>query len=369
MFQFLNLNPEIFGIDINDLSIKLIKLKKKHKGFEIVSLNEVKIKPGVIKEGVIKDEDELARVIKQACASVKGKKLETKYVAVALPEEKSFSQVIQMPKMTEEELRLAVPFEAANYIPLPVDKVYVDFQPINAHQESSGHLDLLINVMPKTVIDSYVSCIKKAGLIPYILEVESQSIIRSLIKQGAPQEPLIVIDFGETKTSFIIFSGDFIKFTSSIPISSQQLTFAIAEALGISNQEAEALKIKNGLLETKKDKYNIKKIITPILKELAAQIQKYINFYHGHSFHEFAMADGKIEKIIISGGGSNLKKLPKFLSEELQMLVEIGNPTINILPQLKKQKHVISYEQSMSYTTALGLAIRGASSQEEKNHD
>ena len=107
MFKFLNLQPEIFGMGINDLSLRIVNLKKKRNGFNLVSFNEVMIKPGIVKEGVIQDVAALAKIIKFAYNTVKGKKLNTKYVAVSLPEEKSFSQVIQMPKMTTEELRSA----------------------------------------------------------------------------------------------------------------------------------------------------------------------------------------------------------------------------------------------------------------------
>ena len=155
MLKFLNLEPEIFAIDINDSSLKIIKLIKKRKGFSLVSFNDVKIKQGVIKEGIIQDKEALANIIKKACNTVKGKKLGTKYAIISLPEEKSFSQLIQMHKMTEEELKLALPFEAGNYIPLAIDNAYLDFQIINSPQDNLTHLDLLINAMPKSIIDNY----------------------------------------------------------------------------------------------------------------------------------------------------------------------------------------------------------------------
>src|SRR3989344_6746533 len=127
MLTFLNLQPEVFGIDVNDFSLRIVKLKKERGGFSIVSFNEIAIKPGIVKEGVIQDQEALAKSVMLACNSVKGRKLGTKYAVIALPEEKSFSQVIQMPAMTEKELASAVPFEAENYIPLTIDKVYLDF--------------------------------------------------------------------------------------------------------------------------------------------------------------------------------------------------------------------------------------------------
>ena len=359
MFKFLNIKPEIFGIDINDLSLRIIKLHKKGNSFKLVSFNDVDIAPGIVKEGVIQNEEALAKIIDTSYKTVKGKKLDTKYVVVSLPEEKSFSQVIQMPKMTETELRLALPYEAENYIPLPVDKVYMDFQPIDYHESNPNHVDLLINVMPKPIVDSYVSCFKKIGLIPCILEIESQSVVRAFTKNNEKMPPTIFIDFGETKTSLIIYAENSIRFTVTISISSSQFTQVISEKLGISFNEAENLKIKNGIENpTDKKGNNLFLILEPILKDLSGQVKKYIDFYKGHSSHEYFPLDGDIKKIILCGGGANLKGLTEFLSKEINVSVDLGNPFLNII---NEKNSIFPYKRALSFATAIGSALRGAS--------
>ena len=362
MLNFLNLQPEIFGIDVNDSSLKIVKLKKKHKGFVVVSVSEVDVNPGIIKEGVIQKEAELIEIIKKALASVKGKKLGTKYAVISLPEEKSFSQIIQMPRMTDAELRTAVPFEAENYIPLAIDKVYLDFQVIGDSKSIPNHMDLLINVMPKAIVDAYVSCFKKAGIKPYILEIESQAIARALIKANTQPSPLLIVDLGSANTSFIIFSGNSIRFTSSLPISSNQLTAVIADTLHISFAKAEELKIKKGLETKKGDKMpSITGAMDPILSDLAEQIKKYLVFYKDHVSSEHASLDGNIKKIMLCGGGANLKELPDFLSKKLRIAVEVGNPLTNVWVNKKANKNAISGPKAASFATAVGLALRGAS--------
>lgn len=365
MLTFLNLQPEIFGLDINDSSIKIAKIREKRRGvFHLVSLNEISIKPGIIKEGVILDREALVKNIKNAYRTVKGEKLNTNFVALSLPEERSFSQVIKMPKMTEEELKTAVPFEAENYIPLPIENVYLDFQKIDVHSQNEqvNHEDLLINVMPKNIIDSYLESSKQAGLSPCIMEVESQAIVRSLVSEKEKLMPTIFIDLGQDNTSFIIFSGGSIRFTSSLSIYSGQFTQAISEKLSISVDEAEKLKIQCGIVPGEEKKYNVKQCIDPILYGLINEIKKYINFYKGHVSHEYFYSDKKIEKIILSGGGAYLKGLIKFLSDELATPVEFGNPFTNvIIPKNGNLK--ITKEKALSFTTAIGLALRGAKNQ------
>ncbi|MBZ9578290.1 type IV pilus assembly protein PilM [Patescibacteria group bacterium] len=371
MFEFLTLKSEAFGLDISDLSLKIIKLKRKRKFLGLASFNKAEIKPGIIENIEIKDEEALANIIKEAISKVEGEKIKTKYVVASLPEEKAFLQVIQMPLMKEEELKKAVYFEAENYIPLPIEEVYLDFQIVKPIFNHLDHLDVLIAAMPKKIVDSYISCLKKAGLVPKVLEVESQAIARALIKNEVIPFPLLLIDLEATRTSFIMFSGYSLRFTASIPVSSQKFTGAISKVLKVDLKEAEKLKIKYGLREkhqlktensTKKEigRGKIFEAIAPLLRDLIEQIKTYLVYYRTHVHHEHLPVDAKeVEKIFLCGKGANLKGLSDFLSLELKIPVELGNPWVNILPEPLKEVPELPFETSLGYTTALGLALRG----------
>lgn len=355
MLEFFNLKPEAFGLDISDLSLKLVKLKRKKKGLALSSFIEIKMNPGIVEKGEIKDEDELARIIEEAISKVKGEKIKTKYVVASLPEEKAFLQVIQMPLMKREELEKSVYFEAENYIPLPIKEVYLDFQTIKPIVNHLDHFDVLIAALPRRIVDSYVSCLSKADLIPKVLEIESQAIARALIKNEVLPYPLLLIDLGAVRTSLIMFSGYSLRFTSSISFSGQKLTEAIANSLKVDLTEAEKLKIKNGIDEEK-----IFETIKPLLKDLVEEIKSYLIYYHTHIHHEHLPLDSKeIKKILLCGGGANLKGIADFLSSALKIQVELGNPWVNILPEPLREVPDLSYKESLRYTTALGLALRG----------
>ena len=359
--DFLTLKPEAFGLDISDLSIKTVHLAKKGTGFELISFGEMPIKEGTIRGGEIKNEKSLVAAIKQAMAEVKGKKIKTKNVIASLPEEKAFLQVIQMPRLPEEDLKSAIIYEAENYIPLPIEEVYLDAQIILPLKNHLDHYDVLIAALSKKTVDSYFSCIEKAGLKPLVLEIESLAIARALVKDGLAQSPLLLIDFGATRTSFIVFSGTTVRFTSSIPVSSQKLTEAIAHSLKIDLATAEKIKIKYGLeAKTKKESSEIFDALIPPLTDLVEQIKKHLSFYQSHVSHEHLSSDSMgIEKILLCGGGANLKGLVDFLSSEFGLSVELGNPLINILKEDTKVMLGLTFEKSLGYTTALGLALRG----------
>ena len=372
MLRFLTLKPEAFGIDISDLSLKIAKLKRKGNFFRLASFGEEKIKPGIIKNGEVKDEDKLAEAIKAAVRKVKGEKLQTNYLIASLPEEKSFLQIIKMPKMAEEDLRSAVIYEAENHIPVPIEQVYLDCQIVPPVLESSSHFNVLLAALPKKTVDPYLSSFKKAGLQPKILEIESLSIARAMIKDGIVDSPILLIDLGESRTSFIIFAGHSLSFTSSIAVSSMVFNEIIAKNLGVSLAEAEKLKIKYGLeerfeLKIKKEKTEVRKeqgkifeALVPALVDMIQQIKRHLDYYQKYGDRKQESSDNKkVAKILLCGGGANLKGLGELLALELKIPVQIGNPWVNILPEEQKETSGLSPEESLGYTTALGLALRG----------
>lgn len=354
--EFFTLKPEGFGLDISDLSLKLVKLKKIKNRYKIVKFGETTLPKGIIKRGEIKKVDSLAEAIKNFVKKIKG--LKTKYVVASLPEEKSFVQVIRLPRMSEKEAKQAVLFEAEHYIPFPLEKVYLDSQIVpSLRKDMKNQIEVLLVALPKATVDPYLLALKKANLIPLALEVESQAIARALIKNETSLLPYLLIDIGATRSTFVIFGGKSIRFTASIPISSTLFTKAIANTLKLDFQKAESLKIKYGLKNKTREGRAVFDALIPILTDLKEQIGRYLEFYHSHVAHDYLPENGSsIKKIILCGRGANLLGLREFLSEELKLPVELGNPLINL--SIAQKDSPISKEELLGYTVAIGLAKR-----------
>ena len=228
--SFLSLKKETFAIDISDSSIKIAKLGKKGKFFDLVSWNNVPIPKGLVVEGRITKEEELASRIKEAVFSAKGKKIKKQSAVVSLPERESFIQPLKMPKLSDEEMKTAVFFEAENYIPFSLDEVYIDFQKLlSAEGYLKNQERVLVAASPKKIVDSYISVFKKAGLTVSAMEPESLAICRALVWQEAAPYPVLIIDIEEDRSVFLIFSGHSLCFSNSIPVSGRSFTEAVAK--------------------------------------------------------------------------------------------------------------------------------------------
>lgn len=356
--DFLTLNPPAFGLDIGASSIKFVKFKKTKRGPTLHSYAQLELPDKLIEGGEVKDENTLAENLTKLIFQIKG----PKYAICSLPEEKGFLQIIQMPKMKSEELKKAVFFEAENYIPLPLEEIYLDFQEVPYLPEKSEHIDVLLVAFPKTTLDKYVVSLHKAGIQPLALELESLAVSRAVVPNEKSDTPILILDLGEKKTGLTIFSGSSVRLTASIAISGKSLSESVARELKIDQEEAEKVKIKYGI-SFKKHKIGqlVFEALIPALTGLAEEVKKYIDYYQTHEKHDHFKKTGQM-KLILCGGGANLKGLDTFLASTLKMPTSIAYPWINILPTPIQEVPSLKYQESIKYATAIGLALRGMQS-------
>jgi len=348
--------PTAFGLDLSDLSMKLALLKKNSGKISLASFGRQEVKEGIIESGVIKKEPELILLIKEAVAKAKGEKIKTKYCIVSLPETESYIRVIQLPKIKKEEIGEAIKWELEANIPVAISDVYYDWQIVSRQNSLSGHHEILIGALPKALVDPYLGVIKKAGLCPLAFEIESIATARSLVKERI-NESIMIVDMGAKRTSVIVYAGGAVCLTTSLAISNNLLIEDIAKALNIPLAKAKTAKFKIGL-DPAKEKGKVAQAMEPRLIELASEINKYLDYCRTTQLAK-DISGLQIAKIFLCGGGANLKGLTAFLSSQIKIKIEIGNPWINIFGDAPDKVPELAFDESLAYTTALGLALRG----------
>jgi len=337
-------NKKTFGLDISGRTVRLVALRRKGKKIIMTSRNEITLPLGVIENGEIKNINLFSDNIKKLIKNVKGENITTKSVISVLPETKTFIKVITISKQNEPITKKTVEQEAKNHIPLNLEESYLDWQVINSKKS-----EILIAAVPKQTSDSYYSALEKSGLLPQCLEVEAAAISRSIISNEQSKDfGEIIIDFGAARTGLIVHDKNTIQFTVSLPISGDEITNTISKKLKIDPQKAEESKIICGL-DPKKCEGALLKILQKPIDDLAKQIKQAILYYKTVS------PDREIKKIILCGGGANFSGIDLVLKEKLALEVTISNPLEKIIVP---KKLALSKQKSLSYATAVGLALR-----------
>ena len=329
----------------------------------------------MIEDGEIKDFEKVAEFIKKIKNETKPNPIKTNYVVCSLPESKCFFREIDFPEMTLEEVSEAIKWETEQQIPLSWEEIYLDWhilnekKPFKKRDKKNGKEDfddskkdkkktkVFLTAAPRKLVDSYVKVLKQSGLKPIAMEIESAAIVRALVNKNKNKydSAVLIIDFGETRTNFIIFKSPLIRFSRSISFSGASLTDKISQELKIKYSEAEELKRKWGMNKEEGDG-SLAKCIEPALVDLSEKIQESLDYYSEHFTKNFP--ENEVKKVILCGGGANLKGLDSWLASKIKKEVEKDDPWSDIAPSLLNKK--ISFPKKyFCYTTAIGLALRG----------
>ncbi len=350
--KIFNDEGNVFGLDLSDLSVKVVKLQNEGKSENIESYSSVTLAAGCISDGEIQKKDQVIAAIKKALESSAPKKIKTNKVICSLPETKVFLRIISIPQMDDAEVNEAVKWEMEANIPLPLDQVYYDWQvlPSDLFIERNK-MSLLVVAIAKVVVDQTIEVLEAAGLDPVGLEIESIAQARSLLSEKDTAFTVLIVDIGDRRTSFSISKGGVPCFTSSIPLSGQSITEAISKGMGVTFENAEKIKIENGIGNNFKNDA-LFKLVQPVLENFLQEIERNVDFYISGLKYS-----NSIDKIIICGGGSNTKGIVPYFTSRLGREIELGNPWVNM--SIGKNLPAIEKAQSVQYSTAIGLALKG----------
>jgi len=349
-----------FGLDIGDLSIKLIQLSKSRRikfhpkfgledYYKIKEMRTLKLPPGYIVNGEIQQPEN----VRKKLLHILGKEGELKpinspWVVADLPEPKTFLKLIEIDTAPQDLTEDDVFFQAKKHLPFDLEEAHLDWQLLNNDGENSK---VSLGAVPKVISDSYTYLLESVGLTPVALEVEALSIARSMVTANKDYtgQARAILDLGATRSCLIIYDHDTLQFSTNIDFSGEILTTAIAQGLNIDREEAEKLKIKNGIAF---DENNIKylKIVAEITDGLIVSIKKYLEFYQSH----FSKAN-PITHITLCGGVSATRELPSIISRQLKISARPGNAWKNLYNPTYGEKERI---KGLAWSSAIGLAIR-----------
>ncbi|MDP3779468.1 MAG: type IV pilus assembly protein PilM [bacterium] len=341
---------KVVGIDIGMFSTKVVQLRYESERAVLESygelLNERYFK-GVtgVGGGFLRYEDsDLVSLIKDVMTE---SNITSRDVIFSIPAASCFVAKITLPKITPKEVESAVPFEARKYIPIPISEVILDWD-IMPGPEGQGQpqTDVLLVALPRQVVEKYKRVGTAAGLNVKALEVETFSLVRSLV--GHDQTPQAIVNFGYRTTTLAIVDQGKMRVSHNFDRGSLELTKALERGLNVNFERAEQIKRDIGLGERVEEK-EISSIMLPILSALLSQIDRTIDIYN-------RKAPRKIQKIILTGGGSQLKGLVELTASTFGIEVARGNPFGRIVSPPFMQP--ILREIGPYFAVSAGLALR-----------
>ena len=226
------------GVDIDRGAIKAVQVSKSGGGFNLQHVGYRRLAPGAVVDGEVADHDLLASEVKEFWAS---HSFSGKSVSLGIANQKVVVRLLDFPRMSEQDLKGAISFEAQDHIPMPIDEAVMDYVSLGPQSEGSELDRILIVAAQKDMIGRYTSAVRAAGLRTSGIDVKALALIRSTLPSALFEDDgaIVLLDIGTEISNLVVSQGGIPTLTRFIPGGSQYFSQAVAEAANMPNEEAE----------------------------------------------------------------------------------------------------------------------------------
>ena len=163
---------------IRDTSINLLVMK----GNQIEKWASSPLEPGLVNQGLIVDEPQVADKVKQIFKETGAK---TNKVTIGLSGHDSLYRIITLPELPDAVLPEAVRREVQRTIPTPLEEVYFSYQRLPS--QTKGENRLFLATFPRNLVDALIRTLQQAGVKPRVMDLAPLALSR------IPNEPRAII--------------------------------------------------------------------------------------------------------------------------------------------------------------------------------
>ena len=335
----------LVGLDIGSHEVKAIELTEIRDQLKITAFGRAFVED---KDSL---QDTIATVFKEAG-------IKTRRIVTAVSGRSVIVRYINMPTMTDDDLKSALRFEADKYIPFEVDEVVLDCARLEDFGETTNasgekEMKVLLVAVKQTLIDEHLQTVQGLGLMPVVIDVDTFALgnsfeFNSLHSPRVEDEEQVIalVDIGAVKTNINIVKNNTSYFSREVYLAGNDFTEAISRRLGVDNMEADSLKLNP---EGKEDQ--VEECILPTLDDLANEIHLSLDYYENQY-------DREVDDIYVSGGSCRLPGLQSTFERVFNRRVEFWDPTENLDVRSDRVDPDELKECSSQLAVAVGLASR-----------
>ncbi len=177
------------------------------RGRQVVKWGSISLEPGLVAEGLIRDEDAVAAKL---TALWQSQGIGAKKVIAGISGISYLSHVITIPELPPEMLPEAVTREASAALTVSLEEVYISWQILSS---VPGEIKIYVSALPRNSVDVLVVTLRKAGLDVHLADVKPLAIARTAT------EPLaIMVDVQPAGFDIIILADSMPAVVRSLPL-------------------------------------------------------------------------------------------------------------------------------------------------------
>lgn len=335
------------GLDIGFNSVKITSLRRSGNRVVVDNAGVIELTPEIEK-----------RDLKERCISIKHalkvflseEEVSGVMLNVSIPGQNIFTRFITLPAATKDKISKIIKYEAQQQVPFAEEDVVWSYNSSRRENE----LEVLF-VAVKKAISSQLLCIEssKPEVTLDCIDAAPVAIYNAIKYFQSPDEskPFVLLDIGAEVTNIIIFRNEKL-WSRTIFIGGADITKSIAKRMNLSLLKAEEVKKAANYLQPEESAADrrIVEAVNTVMVDLIGEINHSLGYYRNN-----VDSSVQLEEVKVTGGGSRLKGIKKYLSENIGMEVS----DLDILSDASEGPiSGISDDDKSRLGVSLGLALR-----------
>ena len=194
---------EITTIYIDDSAIWALVTKGKQPR----KWGTMPLEPGMVKDGVILNEDAVAAKVRELW---KTKGIGARRVIAGISGINCLHRLLALPELPKDILPEAVRREASRVLGVPLEQLYLSWQTLPSLR---GETLIYLAASPRNSVDALISALRKAGLNPYLMDLKPLALART-----TPESRAIIIDVQPTNFDIVVMAERIPEVVRSVPL-------------------------------------------------------------------------------------------------------------------------------------------------------
>ena len=338
----------LVGLDIGSSSVKVVELRKKGEGYELVNMGIESLGQDAVVDGAIMDSFTVTTAIENIFTQ---NKIKMKNVATAVSGHSVIVKKISVNAPTELEVANAIPYEAPQYIPFAMEDVNISYQVLGPATAGPG-FDVMLVAVKRDKILNHTNVLSQSGKSPMVVDIDAFALQNAfeMNYEPTPEKMIALLNIGASLMNINIMRGGVPLFTRDVSVGGNQYTDTLQKELDLSYDDAEKLKQGHEVGTVTLDQASPH--LRSVSEILLLEVQKTFDFFKQTTSAE------SIQQIYVAGGSARIEGLVDLLKEEFGIPVEIMNPfqRVEVNPTKFPAEQIDNLGPRMS--VAVGLALR-----------
>lgn len=336
---------DFFGLDIGTNAIRVVQLARTGDTWSLMHYGYSPIDNNVSSS----DSPEAKRRLSDIIMTTVGQSgIKTANVAIGLPSSKTFTTIIDVPKVSDQELRASMRYQVDQYVPMAAEDAKTDWALLGDSLRVPGQYEVLLSSVAKSYAEERLELVEALGFNVIAEEPDPIAVVRSLAPSGS-QDARMIIDIGENSADLAIIYGDSPRLVRTVPTGLQSMVRAAVQNLNVQDTQARQFILKFGLAADRLDG-QVLRAIDGVLDNFTTELTKSVKFF------QTRYPSLPVSSIILSGFGATIPQIDSYIATKVGIQAAAGNPWHRVaVPQADQQQLV---PVAAEFSAVVGLAQR-----------